>query len=164
MRKVTIISFPLQLEDSSSCKKFDFVQLKARVGYITRETTWCGFISPRQRTLKVDGRAIEITFRSDASFNTKGFKISYRGYGKFMALFTRLHNVCTFHFCCPSKAIKFGGRLKEISHAGNFAKKEEQRWHSRLVGGLCERGPKFDPRISHPCFGFFSFCVASVYL
>ncbi|XP_044183023.1 fibrillin-1-like isoform X2 [Acropora millepora] len=69
-----------KLEDSSSCKKFDFVQLKARVGYITRETTWCGFISPRQRTLKVDGRAIEITFRSDASFNTKGFKISYRGY------------------------------------------------------------------------------------
>ncbi|XP_074635378.1 uncharacterized protein LOC141893842 isoform X1 [Acropora palmata] len=69
-----------KLEDSSSCKKFDFVQLKARVGYSTRETTWCGFISPRQRTLKVNGRAIEITFRSDASFNTKGFKISYRGY------------------------------------------------------------------------------------
>ncbi|KAK2562309.1 Dorsal-ventral patterning tolloid-like protein 1 [Acropora cervicornis] len=75
---ISIESF--KLEDSSSCKKFDFVQLKARVGYSTRETTWCGFISPRQRTLKVNGRAIEITFRSDASFNTEGFKISYRGY------------------------------------------------------------------------------------
>lgn len=115
MRNVKIIYFPLQLEDSSSCKEFDFVQFKAKVGYTTRQTTWCGFVSPRQRTLKVDGRAIEIIFRSDASFNTKGFKISYRGYGKFMASFARFYNVCTCYFCCPSKAIKFGGRLKKIS-------------------------------------------------
>ena len=30
--------------------------------------------------------------------------------------------------------------------------------------GLRAGGLKFDPRISHPCFDFFPFCVASVAL
>lgn len=115
MLNVNILYFSLQLEDSSTCSKFDFVQFKARVGYSTHETTWCGFVSPRQRTLKVEGRAIEITFRSDGSFNAKGFKISYQGYGGFMVSFARLQNVCTRYFCCPSKAINFAGRLKKVS-------------------------------------------------
>ena len=49
-------------------------------------------------------------------------------------------------------------QISMFSHKNIF---QEQRWHTRLVQRLCARGPKFDPLISHPCFNFFLFCVAS---
>lgn len=69
-----------KLEDSQTCNAFDFVKIKARVGYASREGSLCGFQAPRQSSLKVDGRPIEVTFKSDSSFTANGFKISYRAY------------------------------------------------------------------------------------
>ena len=45
--------------------------------------TVCGSMPSRELSLKVEGTAVEIKFKSDASFNARGFKISYRAYGKF---------------------------------------------------------------------------------
>lgn len=33
--------------------------------------------------MKVDGTAVEITFKSDVNVNERGFKISYQSYGMF---------------------------------------------------------------------------------
>ena len=71
------------------------MKIKARVGYASREGSLCGFQAPRQSSLKVDGRPIEVTFKSDSSFTANGFKISYRAYGRFMLLLKHLNHLPT---------------------------------------------------------------------
>ena len=51
--------------------------------YSTEEVIVCGSQSSREIRLKVDGTAVEITFKSDLNVNERGFKISYQGYGMF---------------------------------------------------------------------------------
>lgn len=70
-----------RLEDSQTCKKFDFVKIKVQQGrYSTQEVTVCGSQRSREISLKVDGTAVEITFKSDLNVNERGFNISYQGY------------------------------------------------------------------------------------
>ena len=48
---------------------------------------------------------------------------------------------------------------KVVSHTSFIHQLDEQRWHSRLMHGLCARVSKFNPQVSHPYFDFFStFC------
>ena len=51
--------------------------------YSTEEVIVCGSQRAREISLKVDGTAVEITFKSDLNVNERGFKITYQAYGMF---------------------------------------------------------------------------------
>ena len=76
-----ICLFFLQLEDSQTCQKFDFLKIESKVGYNRQHVTLCGQEPSRQVSLKIDGTEVKMIFHSDPSFAERGFKISYRAYG-----------------------------------------------------------------------------------
>ena len=79
-----LLLFSIKLEGSTNCENFDFLEIKVKKGrYSNERIAVCGSLNPRVLSIKLDGESVEMTFKTDMNVNARGFKISYRGFGKF---------------------------------------------------------------------------------